>query len=94
MNSAAEWKEEEEQEEEEQEEEEQEEEEQEEEELLTVNVQERNTVGELVSKVFDIQRWKKLKKNTQNFESEKLVHEICAKNAQNPAKLAKILKIA
>ena len=30
--------------------------EQEEEELLTVNVQERNTVGELVSKVFDIQR--------------------------------------
>ena len=29
----------------------------------------------------------------QNFESEKLAHKICAKNAQNRAKLAKITKI-
>ena len=41
------------------------------------------------------QIWKKLtKKHTQNFESEKLAHKICAKNAQNHAKLAKMPKIA
>ena len=41
------------------------------------------------------QRWKKLtKQHTQNFESEKLAHEICAKNAQNRAKLAKMPKLA
>ena len=42
-----------------------------------------------------VQRWKKLtKKHTQNFESEKLAHKICTKNAQNRAKLAKMPKIA
>ena len=30
----------------------------------------------------------------QNFESEKFAHKICAKNAQNPAKLAIMSKIA
>ena len=30
----------------------------------------------------------------QNFETEKLKHKICAKNAQNCAKLAKRAKIA
>ena len=30
----------------------------------------------------------------QNFESEKLAHKICAKNAQNRANLAKMPKIA
>ena len=30
----------------------------------------------------------------QNYESEKLAHKICAKNAQNRAKFAKIPKIA
>ena len=30
----------------------------------------------------------------QNFETEKLAHKICAKNAQNRAKFAKIAKIA
>ena len=30
----------------------------------------------------------------QNFKSEQLAHKICAKNAQNRAKLAKMPKIA
>ena len=30
----------------------------------------------------------------QNFESEKFAHKICAKNAQNHAKFAKMPKIA
>ena len=41
------------------------------------------------------QRWKKLTKyHTQNFESEKLAHKICATNAQNHTKSAKRPKIA
>ena len=35
-----------------------------------------------------------VKLKTQNFDSEKLAHKICAKNAQNRAKLAKMPKIA
>ena len=36
------------------------------------------------------QRWKKLtKQHTQNFESGKLAHKICPKNAQNRAKVSK-----
>ena len=39
------------------------------------------------------QRWKKLTKYyTQNFETKKLAHKICAKNAQNVTKLAKMAK--
>ena len=32
--------------------------------------------------------------HTQNFESEKVTHKICTKNAQNRGKLAKMPKIA
>ena len=34
------------------------------------------------------------KQHTQNFESEKIAHKICAKNTQNHAKLAKTPKIS
>ena len=34
------------------------------------------------------------KQHTQSFETEKLAHKICAKNAQNHAKLATMAKIA
>ena len=41
------------------------------------------------------QRWKKLtKQHTQNFESEKFANKICAKNAQNREKVAKMPKTA
>ena len=44
----------------------------------------------------EAQRWKKITKyHRQNFETEKLAHKRCAKNAQNRAKLVKkMAKIA